>query len=112
MVSTTVLCCTPVLGVLIVAVVLLLGGFRRRDKKLFFIGLSALGVLTLMGGVFVIMSGVVEGGSRSDYGMLASGVVLGAGIIMFALGVTGFVRPSVLWPDKTRYSSTDREKLL
>jgi len=99
-----------VAGILIVASVLLLAGYRRKDGRLFFTGLSSFGLLILLFGIFMVMVGDFEVGSGSSLALLVVGGALGVGIAVVAIGTIGLARPSILWPDDSPHAQKGQEK--
>lgn len=105
-------CVSALASVFIIATVLLLVGIKEKDRRLFFVGLSNLGLLFLVGGAFTVMAARLDGGHPSKIESLASGVVVGLGLSMLSLGIAGLVRPSIYWPGQPRSNQSPQEKLL
>jgi len=87
-------------GVLIISVVLALAGYRRRDKRLFFTGLSAFGLLICMAGTVMILLFGLDETYDNVQQALVSGAVMGFGIAVLCIGILGMLRPTMIWPDK------------
>jgi predicted phage tail protein len=99
----------PILGLLIVCLVLVSVGYRKKDKRLFFTGVGAFGLLiTSTGAIIVLMTD--PWGSATAIQMLVTGAVLGAGIAMTVLGVLGMVMPGSIWPDRNQSDAASQEK--
>jgi hypothetical protein len=111
-VSSQIVSCTPVVGVLIVAVTFLLTGFLKKDKKILFMGVACTGLLLLFGGAAMLALASTEGDSSSKIGALIIGSAIGAGIIVIVLGLVGMARPEAVWPDKPARNPSRQEKLL
>lgn len=112
MVSSQFLCCTPVVGVLIVATMFLLIGFFNKNKKILFMGVACTGLLFLFGGAAMLALASTEGDSSSKIGAFIIGSAIGVGITVLVLGLAGMARPTVVWPDKSAGGPRGQEKLL
>ncbi len=87
-----------------------IAGFVLKGKRLFFIGVWALGSLLCLVGVFMYLVIGLDWTEHSALPLLLTGIAIGSGIAVFVLGLLGVLRPTLIWPDKPHAKTVPQEK--